>query len=225
MPSIDLFALMGIILVLVLLGILFLIPTTKRPGRRKRKIPFPLQEDHKNWKAVGLKLEKYIHSLRKDIADLQKRDRLKERDLVREREKNKRAQNKLAQERGWHDKEQRDVEKKTLEVRRVRQEMGKLEHDLGSEHSSRLKLERELKKSREDFAAVDEQKRKLDSEAMKQKAKAEQNRLEIRELKAANAELSKKHADTTWIAKTEYTRVERELKKAEKELEKLQKSS
>lgn len=223
MPSIDLFALLGIILVFVLLGVLFFIPTDRTSKKRKRASQPKVPADNKDWQAASLKLEKHIYALRKEIEEFQKAEKLKERDLTRERERIKKLQEKLEQERGWHDKEEKDIERKTQEVHRMRQERVKLEQNSEDEHSLRLKGERELKEITQDFEALGEEKRKVDSELMNLKATWEQGRKETKELKAKNMELAKKHADTTWVAKTEYDKLQQKLKEAEKELERLKK--
>lgn len=226
MPSIDLFVILGVILILVSLGVLFLMPASRgrRVKKRKRGNPAKIrEEDNKDWRAVSLKLEKYIQTLREEIEELQKAERIKERELIRKKEKNKKLQEKLAQERGWHDREQKDIDRNIKEVHRTRQEMIELEKDLDGEHSSRLKRERESKDLKRDFETLNEQKREGDSELIKVKVQAEQGRQEIRELKASNTELSKKHEDTTWVAKTEYDKLRRILKETEKELGKFRK--
>ena len=61
----------------------------------------------------------------------------------------------------------------------------------------------------------------LEAENAQLKAKLENNQKEITSLRKENMELSKRKEDASWVAKSEYERVEKLLREKEKEMEKL----
>ncbi|MCK5580736.1 MAG: hypothetical protein KAJ18_05630 [Candidatus Omnitrophica bacterium] len=221
MPSIDVFAVVGVVLVLILLGVLFFVPTSKKSSTRKSKAREDKQEIQKDWQAVSLKLERHIQALRKDIDKLQRSEKGLESDLELQQEKYKKLQEKLEQERGWQKKETTDIERKTKEIIRLKEDLKKAEHGLGENHSKRLLLERELKEARAEVEGLTRDKRALESENTSIKNQAGAYRKEIQGLKAENHALSKKHDDATWVAKSEYVKLEKMLKITKMELEKL----
>ena len=57
------------------------------------------------------------------------------------------------------------------------------------------------------------------------KAQLENLRKEVSDLRKENMDLARKKDDATWIAKSEYERIEKLLKEKEKELERMKRES
>ncbi|HOY09411.1 MAG TPA: hypothetical protein PLB05_04975, partial [Candidatus Omnitrophota bacterium] len=107
---------LGLVMVFLLLGFLVLIPTTPRGSPRKKFTYKVREQEVKDWQSVSLKLERVIRSLKHQMAQMQKEQKILERDVVVQKEKYAKLQSKVAQERGWQNKERSDIDKKTAEV-------------------------------------------------------------------------------------------------------------
>jgi len=214
----ELFAVLGIVFIVVLLIVLFFIPGEGGPSRfRKRRRD--QKEQHKDWRAVSLRLEKHIYRLRRDIETEKGRGKQLERELLIQKEKCKQLDNKLGQERGWQQKEKEDAEKKGRENIELQKNLKKAEQHLAQEHGARLKRERELKELQRTLDESVERQRTLEVRLAKFKASQEHHLKELASLKAENAQLKKKHEEATFVAKSEYERIEKQLKQRDKELE------
>jgi len=214
--SIDPFAMIAIVLVAVM-GVLFLIPTehSKRRRRKSRKA----DPEHKDWKGLSLTLEKHVYALRRDVEQRIKQELILEKELTLQKEKYGKLQDKLGQERKWQTKDKSEKEKKSLEILRLTKDLKAAETHLTKEHGERLRLERELKEAGEMTVQAKDQRLATESELAKEKARCEDMRKEMSELRAVNNKLSKKHEEASFVAKSEFTQIEKKLKEAQKELE------
>src|SRR5210317_2062751 len=114
MPSIDSFAVIGIVIVFMLLGVLFLVHISDRPKkRRKKKDKGEGAEETKDWYAVSVRLEKHIYSLRTQLEKEEKRAKKLEREIIIQKDKYEKVNEKLTQERKWQRKETDEVKRKT----------------------------------------------------------------------------------------------------------------
>ena len=214
-------AISGIIMILILLGVLFLIPTkTKKEKKAKNKqvTANPLEEELRTKIA---RLEKHIQSLHEEIQSFQNAAKDQEKNLIVEQAKVKKLQEKLSQEREWHQKEQSAIDKKGSEFLQLKQELLKLQELFSSEHAANLRFAHEVQELKRDNDSLNGQRRAMESEMAQVKARMENQRVENTRLKQENTELQKKKEDVNWIAKSEYDRVSRLLKEKEKELERI----
>ena len=216
LSSIDPFAMIAIVLVAVM-GVLFLIPTehSKRRRRKSRRA----DPEHKDWKGLSLKLEKHIYALRRDVEQRIKQELILEKELTLQKEKYGKLQDKLSQERKWQTKDKSEKEKKTGEILRLTKDLKEAETHLTKEHGERLRLERELKEAEEKTAQAKDQRLAAESELAKKKARCEELRKEIKDLREVNSKLSKKSDEASFVAKSEFIRIEKKLKEVQKELE------
>lgn len=212
MPSLNLFVVLAVAMAFVVVGIL-LFPNVKRAkGGKKRRHPRIPEEENKNWKMVGLRLEKHIYTLRKEIAVFEKRGKTLEKELAIQKEKYEKVQSKLSQERGWQSKDTSDKEKKAREVVLIKKTLKDTEQTLTDEHGMRLRLEKMVKEMNKAMDESREATRVLETQVTILKSQGEGQRKEISELRTINQRLSRKHDDATWIAKSEYVKLERNLK-------------
>lgn len=214
----DLFVVAGISLIFILLGILFLIPTEKTAYRHiYKRSAVPVPEESKDWQAVSLKLEKHVLELRRQIDAQQKREKHLQRELAVEHDKYVKLQEKLSQERDWQKKEKDGVDRRNTEIIQLQKDRQEIEQNLEKEHSRRLMLEREMREAKDSMTAANDLKNSLEVQIAKLQAHVDKFRAEINELKQENLKLSKKHDETTFVAKSEYERVEKLLKDTQKE--------
>jgi len=221
MPSIDVVAIVGIILVFVLLGVLVLIPNTKKHLQKKKR---PTSEDafeKKDWYQVSQKLEQHIYKLRKEIEEAERREKKLERELLIQNEKYKKVQEKLTLERKWQKKEADEIDKRTKDLIKLKESFVQVEKNLENEHGQRLKLEKQLKEMKETIGSVNEEKHTLDVEIAKLRSEIDNQRKQVLQLREENTKLSKKHDEKTFVAKSEYEAVKSQLKEKLKEIETL----
>ena len=216
--SVEVLVIIGIVFIVVLLGILFLIPSDKKGKKKKKKSQAEPLGQQKDWEQKALRLEKYIHSLRDDILAFQKKEKVTEKQLTIERAKVKKFQEKLSQEREWSKKEQNVIDKKGKEFQQLKAELRNAQESFSKEHVTNLRYEQEIKELKQQNDSFNEQRRSVEGENAQLKAKNENHRKEIAHLKKENRQLSKKEEDASWIAKSEYERVTKLLKEKEKEL-------
>jgi len=208
--------------VVMLLGVLFLLPSERGPRRQafyKDKAAVPA--DTKDWKAACLKLEKHIHTLRGEIEHAKVVEKNLQRDVLIQKEKIKKLQEKISQERGWQEREDADQERKGQEVVRLKETLKRVETEAQNEHGELLRLEREMKETRDSLSSINEVKRSLESQVLKLQAQNEATKKELADVRAQNAVLHKQHEETTWIAKPEYLKLEQQLRQVREELERL----
>jgi len=224
MPHFDAFAVAGVVMVFILLGVLLLIPSEKRLRKKKRNSAKKGSDSAKDWKDAALKLERHIHALRQEISVLQKRDQASERKSLVQEHKYEKLKQKIAHQKGWKEKEGVDLEKKTNEVIQLRTDLKQTEHHLQSEHGQRLKLERAVKSLEGEVEQLTERNQSQDQELDKSRIQNDEYRKQVNELKAETAHLKKEKVDTTFVARSDFEKVERELKVSLRELERLRKS-
>lgn len=225
--SSEFLAVSGIIFILIFLGVVFYIPSERKVKKKKKKnspVVEPVQVQ-KDWEQRALRLEKHIQSLRDEILVLQKGEKVIEKHLVVEKVKVKKLQEKLSQEREWHKREQESIDKKGSEFQQLKMELVNVQEIFSNEHAANLRFENQVKELKEGNDALTERRRTVEGENAKAKAKIENNKKEIVQLKKENTQFKKKKEDTSWIAKSEYERVERLLKEKEKELARINRES
>ena len=220
MPDRYLLIVVGVIFGVFVVAVLTLFPNPSQRVRKKRPKPVSEQEQ-KDWKAVSLRMERHIRELKQDIFELQKREKLLSRELEISKEKESVLQTKLNQERGWQQKGASELEKKGLELQKITTTLKAAEERLASEHSELLRIQRQEKELLDEIAGLKKSAQSLEFELSQARAQAESYRKEMLDLRSDNARLSKKHDDTSWIAKTEYLKIKEELRVKEKELDRV----
>jgi chromosome segregation ATPase len=220
--TVEFLLVVGVVLILILLGIIFLIPGEKKGKKMKKKVQENLLEEKKDLEHKVSRLEKHIKSLHDRIVALQKNEKTNEKIMMVERVKVKKLQEKLSQEREWYKKEGNSIEKREKENRQLKAELKTVQESFSKEHTHNIRMEREIKDLKSQNDALNDKRRLTEGENSQLKAKGESDRKEILSLKKEVAQLSKKNEDVQWIAKTEYDRVARLLAQKEKELQRME---
>jgi len=222
--SIELLVIIGIIFISILLGVIFLIPgerKKKKEKKRKKEIDNQPSENEKILELKISRLEKHIQSLHNEILDLQKRDKDHEKQAMVQNVKVKKLQEKISQERQWHEKEQSGIDKKGKEFQKLKTELIDVQEGYSKAHSSNLRFEYQMKELQGQVDSLNEQRRTVEEENVQLTAKNKNDKQEIAHLKSENVKLAKKNENVDWVAKTEYQRVEKLLKEKEKELDRV----
>lgn len=118
------------------------------------------------------------------------------------------------------EQEQSDMEKRNQEVIRLRDDLHNAEQQLTQEHAERLRLQREQKELSGTLAAAQAQIKGLETQGIKYKAQLDAYRSEILGLRSENQQLSQKHNEETWVAKSEYSKLKKDYEVLEHELKK-----
>lgn len=206
----------GIFFIVVLLLVLFLTPTAGKESRKERKVKEMEAARQKNWHEAAQRLEKQVSSLKQERDQLDKKDKEKEKNLMVERAKVKKLQEKVSQEREWHTKEESTLEQKTKEIVQFKEEVNKLHDNFSKEHLSLLRLQEEYKELKSQFQGIQEERRKRETVNLQLTAQVEKYRKDMVDLKKENIDLKKTKEDSQWVAKAEYERLERLLKEKDK---------
>jgi hypothetical protein len=209
------FVIIGIVLVFLTLGVLFLLPAEKNHPKPKKKRAPEVTED---WQAVSKRLEKHVLQLRDELAATKKKERSLEKEVLIQKDKYVKIQEKMSQERQWQEKEHDDIEKRSKELTRLEDNLKGSEQNLEREHKQRLMYERELKESKDALAAGLETKRSLEMQLAKANAQSDVYRKEITELREQIGKISRKQEDTTFISKSEHEKALQELAQLKKQL-------
>ena len=215
-----------IVILLLLVAAILMIPIErKKAKKRKREEVIKPQDDsvEKNWQAKVTHLEHHIQSLQKQTGEWEKRFRLLEKELAVETVKNTKLQEKLTQERSWHEKEDVEVAKFNKEIHQLKVDLKQIQENYSKEHMVNLKLENELKELQRKHEDLTKQRRDGDLENDQLKAKIDSFKRDMAELKKENVLLQKKENDKQWVAMTEYQKLEMKLKDVERELGHLKK--
>ena len=219
--SVELLVIIGIIFISILLAVVFLIPGEKKRKKKKGRVQEQPVVDEKDWEQKISRLEKHIHSLRDQILDLQKGEKETEKQLMVERVKVKKFQEKLSQERQWHEKEQGSIDKKGRDFQELKVELIDIQESYSKAHSANLRFEHHVKELQDQLDLLNERRRAIEEENTQLTAKIKNDQQKMAQLKKENIQLKKKKEDVNWIAQTEYQRVEKLLKEKEKELDRV----
>lgn len=131
----------------------------KEKDKKPHLAPDPSAVDAgKDWKAIAERWEKHNQSLQGEIEKM-KMDQKRALALVDERKAEaKDLVEKLALEKSWREKEQETLEKFKHHEKDFKDQIYRTEGDLEKEHSSRLRLERELQEIKVKYEQVLEEK-------------------------------------------------------------------
>jgi len=199
-------------------------PVVKAKKKKEKKLvlaPEPVVVDTKDWKSIAERWEKHNQSLQGEIEKL-KMDQKKALASADDRKSESRdLVEKLALEKSWREKEQSTLEKFKLHEKDLKGQIHRTESDLEKEHSSRLRLERELQDIKIKHEQILEEKRLLSIKSSSQQTTLESNAKELRELKSENTKLKEKRADIQWVAKSEFEELKKAFAAKEQELARL----
>jgi chromosome segregation ATPase len=216
----------GVILTVALFILVFSFSGEKGKLKRRRgKAVKEIEAPKKDWEETAMRLEKRVQSLKGEAALSQKREKDLEYQITVEKVKVKKLQEKLSQEREWHQKEQAVLDNKGKEFARVKEELNKSQEAFSREHMENLRQKAGIQELKEQIESLNGQRRAAEAESAHLKARLEIQRREMAQLKAEYMELKKKKEDTVWVVKSDYERIERLLREKEKEIERIQRES
>lgn len=223
---------MSFVVLIVLAIVIYRLPSDPAVKAKKKKekkpvvTPDPAAVDTgKDWKSIAERWEKHNQSLQGEIEKM-KMDQKKAQQVIDERKvEAKELVEKLALEKSWREKEQETLKKSKLHEKDLKDQIFRTESDLEKEHSSRLRLERELQDIKIKHEQVLDEKRLLSIKAGSQQTTLESNTHELRELKFENSKLQEKREDIQWVAKSEFDELKKAFAAKEKELAQLKQTN
>ena len=152
---------------------------------------------------------------------MEQKEKNYDKQLLIEKAKYDKIQEKLTQERGWKQKEEEEMTRKNKETQQFKEDLIKSQENFSKEHMLVLKLDNELKEARVEIAGLNDQRRDLESQNAQLKAKNDNHRSEIIRLKKDLTELTQKREDTAWVAKSEFEDLKKVFNAQKAELENL----
>ncbi len=194
----------------------------KEKERRPELIPDPaIVAKQKDWESIAHRWEKQNNGLLGDIEKLKGEQKKILQDLEAQKVQNKELVDKLSLEKSWREKEQVTLEKFKHHEKDFKDQIYRTEQEVEKEHSNRIRLERELQDLKIKHDEVSEEKRQATVKAMSLETSLNVANKELKELRAANAELSRRKEDVQWVAKSEFDSLKLLLQSKEQELARL----
>ncbi len=191
----------------------------KEKEKRPELIPDPtMVAKQKNWEEIAHRWEKQNNALIGDMEKLKGVHKKVDLEVDAQKALNKELSEKLALEKSWREKEQATLDKFKQHEKDFKDQIYRTEKDLEKEHSTRIRLERELQELKIKHDQVVEEKRQLGVKASSLETTLEQHTKELKDLRRENAQLKEKREDIQWVAKTEYDELKLLLKVREQEL-------
>ncbi len=185
-----------------------------------------LQQQHDFLKDKNLKLETQITALKTDLSkiNLDYTNAQKETELLKCKEST--YVNALEKKEQWSAKDEEMLNKAKELSLSLKEKFIKKEQELQVEFSKNVKLTQDLRDSNERIIALENNNKSLDGEIQSFKARIErlnkglkENALLVQTHAAAIAAMKKKDAESEWIAKADFNRLNEEYTKLENELE------
>jgi chromosome segregation ATPase len=213
-----------LVVFVVLLWILIEVVLLPNSEKKKKKIKKVEQEQLPNilqsqWEEKISKFEHRLKVQHDKILQFEQKELQWQKDIVIEKAKTEKFHEKLLKEREWHEKENSMADKSTKELDRLKAELKKEQDQFSKEHLTMLRLNQDYTELRKSHDQVTEEKRLIELELRQFKTKYDDNRQEIAQLKKEVAILSQKKQDEEWVAKSDYIKLEQDLRRLNKELE------
>jgi hypothetical protein len=225
MSTQDLIILFSIFCVIVFVVFAYFFPVEDARKRKKKKLEEPREEmpkEEKQWQEAAVRLKEHVIKHQKEIDGLEKEiQKLKEK-LRDEEQKGQKFEEKLKREKQWLSEQEASMERRTKEMRQVKMDLTKAQTDREREYSLRLSADRERKELQDDLGKLTKEKNDLLLKVTNLEFTLRTQKEELVDLRKANAILQKKKDEEQWIAKSEFDKLEKQLKEKEKELQKLQ---
>lgn len=221
-PFFQWIVIIGLVFILIMIGMLFILPTEEKKKKKRRQEE---QVKQKDWENTALRLEKHVDTLKTKIDAFEKKEKALEKDLLVEQTKNKKMQEKLEQQRGWQEKEDTDAQRKVGELDKLKQNLKTLQEQSSNEHGKILRLEKSLKETDQKYDESLDLRRKVEAEAAQSKNAIQELRTDNAKLRAENIQMKKQLENVDWISKVEYDKIDEKLKQTEKELERFNRNN
>jgi len=217
----NLIIIVGVVFAVLLLILLFVVPTDIEKRKKKKRLKEePVIDVEKLMGQIG-RAQKENQRLEEEIRNWEKKEKDLQKKLLIEEEKGKRFQEKLAQERGFQEKEMKDIEKKSAQINELKAEMKKLQETYSDEHSRNIRFERELQENKALITQLQDTKRGLELQITNLNVQNNEKLQEIWKLKREAADLAKKQADTQWISKAEYDQLDKKYQEKDKDFQRI----
>ena len=213
----------GVLVLLALAVFIMSLPdeATRRRKKEKRIASPVLAAPDKDVAQITARWEKHVQTLKDELSKGQLMYNKALKELAVEKVKNAKLQEKIKKEEEWLAKEQSSAGRKEQDLKTLQINLQKLQQDMDKEYGVRLKLERELNDLKETFQQTDKERKELLLRANTLESELDRDKRELIRLKRENADLTREQEEKSWVAKTEYERLEKLLKERDKELEAL----
>ncbi len=217
------------IITVICLGIIFMMPDEKsmaqkrkqEKAERRRERKQEQQTSHKDWEKTARRYQSQLHQVKNELESHAQQIRELQKQLLAEQVKTEKIKEKYNKVKEWIAKKESDVGKKEKGMTDIKQELKKVQDLYSDEHVKNIHLQKQLDELKKEHELTVEQRRLAENESATLKAKNDIHRQEIAHLKKDIAILTKKKNDETFVARSEFLKLEKELKEKNKEIERL----
>ncbi|MCD4779156.1 MAG: hypothetical protein K8S27_01200 [Candidatus Omnitrophica bacterium] len=207
---------LSVVFILIVLIVIFFVPGSARNKKKNSKEKG--LSNQKDWQQKAQLLERKVGNLKHENEQWLVKCQKKDDQMAVYKEGIRKLKDKLKQEKEWFGKEQRIVDKTLREHETLKKDLTRSQEELNNEYALIIRLEADNKELKFTNKSLNDQRRSLDVENAQLKGKINEIRKEIAHLKKDNIELTRKHEDTQWVAKSDYLRVDKLLRERDKEL-------
>ena len=225
MSTLSLVILFFILCIVVFVVFAYFFPIEENRKRKKKRIEdlqAEMPKEDKEWQEAALRLKEQVIKYKKESDDLRKEQQKFHEKLEEEKQKGQKIEERLKREKQWLSEQESSLDRRTKEARQAKMDLTKAQTDREHEYSLRLASDRERKILQEDLEKFTKEKGELLLKVTNLEFTLRTQKEELLELRRANAGLQKKKDDEQWIAKSEFDKLEKQLKDKQKELQKLQ---
>jgi hypothetical protein len=224
MSTKDLIILFSILCVIVFIVFAIFFPVEESRRRKKRRIEAteePLSKDEKKWQETAFRLKEYAVKYKQEVSGLKREEQKIKEKIKEEEQKAQKFEEKLKREKQWLAEQESSLDRRTKEMRHVKIDLTKAQTDREHEYSLRLAADREKKEVQADLEKITKERNELALKVTNLEFVLRTHKEELADLRKTNAVLQKKKDEEQWIAKSEFDKLEMQLKHKEKELQKL----
>ncbi|NTV30085.1 MAG: hypothetical protein HGA80_08410 [Candidatus Omnitrophica bacterium] len=213
------FVIAGIVLA-VMLGLVYYVwRMPESPVRKKKPKREPPPEPAKDWQGITERLEKRLKHLEEQLAESGKIVRQKDKDLAERQSEIADVKQQFQLEQTWRKKEEEAVSKEKRREKLLEDELAQARESVSSEVTGRIKLEYEVKELRTQKESALADVRRLAGQNMELERKVKALSEDNRDLRRENDQLKVKKEANEWVAKDDFIRVEKLLKRSRWEVD------
>ena len=214
----DPWLILGAVLILMVISALLMLPLTPGFHKRKKRQRHRSEPPPQDWAAMAARLSRQLKEIRREKGELITRIKVLEHRIEQEKDKAARWEQRYQQVKKWERKESEDLQKLASEKKRLSQEVGRLDQALAEAQGTLLRLHKEcdeLKQERDELLRRDERQKK---EILIFQSRVEQLNENLRRLQREYDMIRKRQEDSTFVARSEYERVLKDLERLKRSL-------
>ncbi len=224
MSTKDLIIVFSVLCIVVFIVFTIFFPPEESRRRKRRKLEAPqetLSKEEKGWQEAAFRLKEHVIKHKQEILALKEEEKQLREKIKDEEQKTQKFEEKLKREKQWLAEQESSLDRRTKEMRHVKIDLTKAQTDREHEYSLRLAAERDKKEIQVALEKLTKERNDLVLKVTNLEFILRTQKEELADLRKTNASLQKKKEEDQWVAKSEFDKLEMQLKQKEKEIQKL----